>query len=179
MPSELANANGIPQCLTILASTVRAWVPCSAKRISGKSPAWPILATLILTACSNPGADAEKRYHIVERNGSKNELCAAARAVVDVYLKAGDEKKYKEWQLYSSIHCKLASQTYGDAPSLESEAYNAAQAEASADARQAQKDAYDVVQRLSKEAEVAAAVPRTDEDAEIAMEPEEASGRTE
>jgi hypothetical protein len=86
-------------------------------RRRGRAPqaaVWPLLAamlaSLLLAACTNEAAEAEKRYQIVKRNGlsTRGEVCKAGREVADAYLRAGDEKEYSSWHLRSGIECQLS-----------------------------------------------------------------------
>jgi hypothetical protein len=96
-----------------------------------------LLPAMALIACGgkDEGAEAEKRYEMVERTGTKGELCAAGREVAEAYLRAGDEKKYREWHTTSGVQCQLAELTSPDLPATESESYKRAKADAEASAR--------------------------------------------
>nr|WP_087576225.1 hypothetical protein [Sphingomonas sp. CDS-1] len=65
-------------------------------------------AFFIAQGCTDPGEAAEKRYEMVQRTGDKGEICEAAKAVVDVYLNAGNEEKYKWWHPIANTHCIIA-----------------------------------------------------------------------
>lgn len=68
---------------------------------------WVLASAVLIVApgCTDTGAAAEKRYEMVERTGSRGEICEAGKTVVDAYLKAGNEKKYKWWHSISDINC--------------------------------------------------------------------------
>jgi citrate synthase len=69
-----------------------------------------ILALAALSACSAPtyGGAAAQRYEMVSRHGDKDEVCAAAREVVDGYLRDRNETAYAEWHLRADNDCLTA-----------------------------------------------------------------------
>jgi hypothetical protein len=85
---------------------------CSANFTSRQNT---ILA-LAVTACalgacgwSTPAQRAEQRYAIVEKDGTYEEKCVAARKVADLYLETLDEEKYREWKLTADTDCLSAA----------------------------------------------------------------------
>lgn len=99
----------------------------------GKAMRWiAVLPAIALVACSDEGAEAEKRYEMVKRTSTKGELCDAGREVADAYLRADNEEKYKHWHLISDIECQNAELTGRNLPAVESDANRRAEAEAEA-----------------------------------------------
>lgn len=109
--------------------------------IRGLMTVWALVPLLVSVGCTNAAADAEKRYQMVERNGSKGELCIAAREVENAYLRAGNEKQYGDWHLVATQRCQSAELVGPDTVAQENDISRRAQAEAEADARAAMKDA--------------------------------------
>ena len=94
-------------------------------------------ATAALLGCSDPAADAENRYQMVERNGTKGELCRAAQVVAEVYLQAKNEERYGYWRNIASMRCQLAQFDGPNSMAQDSDASRQAEAEASAAAAEA------------------------------------------
>lgn len=118
----------------------------------GKAMRWiAVFPAIALVACSDKGAEAEKRYEMVERTGTKGELCDAGREAADVYLRAGDEEKYKDWYLKSAIECQSAELAGRDLPAIETEAYKRAVAEADAVEQATDKAALEAAEEFSNE----------------------------
>uniref|UniRef100_UPI0035CA8DB3 hypothetical protein n=1 Tax=uncultured Sphingomonas sp. TaxID=158754 RepID=UPI0035CA8DB3 len=67
-----------------------------------------VIGLLVLAGCSDPAQDAEDQFRFVQKNGSDDEKCAAARKVYDVYLAQRNEEKLKEARLTKGIYCQLA-----------------------------------------------------------------------
>ena len=63
---------------------------------------------LLLPSCTDAGAAAEKRSEMVERTGSRGEICDARKGVADAYLQAGNEEKYRWWHMMAESSCLLA-----------------------------------------------------------------------
>jgi hypothetical protein len=66
------------------------------------------LAALALMAqgCTeDEGLAAEKKFQMVKRNGTPEEICAAYRAVSDVYLEQKNDEKYDDWYQRGSQYC--------------------------------------------------------------------------
>mgnify|MGYP000675108739 CR=1 FL=1 len=106
-----------------------------------------ILPTMALAACgTDEGAEAEKRYEMVKRTGTKGELCAAGRDVADTNLRLAQEDKYREWHTLSGMECQLADLTSPSLPATESPTYKAARAEAEADAEMMDKAARQAIE---------------------------------
>lgn len=67
------------------------------------------IGTLVLLACTDKAAEAEKQYEMVKRGGgTPAELCQRMRAVADAHLEAQNEKQYQDWKLYADIQCQSA-----------------------------------------------------------------------
>lgn len=49
-----------------------------------------------------------KKYKMVEKTGTKIEICIQAQMVTQAYLQAGNEEKYKEWHDTQESDCYLA-----------------------------------------------------------------------
>lgn len=63
------------------------------------------------------GAEAQKRYELVQRTDTHGEICEAGRAVAAAYLKEGNEEKYKWWHMMSNSACLTARlEGYGNKP---------------------------------------------------------------
>lgn len=110
-----------------------------------------VLPLIALTACSDEGAEAEKRYEMVERTGTKGELCEAGRAVAETYLRSGDEEKYKLWHLTSGIECQNAELAGRNLPAVVGDAYRQAKADAEAAARAMEDEARKAVEGFNDE----------------------------
>lgn len=67
-----------------------------------------LFSIFALYACSNPVADAEKRYEIVKKNGRADDICAQGRAVSQAYLEAKDEEGYNQRKVATDIECSYA-----------------------------------------------------------------------
>lgn len=70
-----------------------------------------LLAAIIpalVAGCSSPARDAEERYEIVKRTGTRGEICAAGQQVAAAYLHASDEREYQRWRTVSEIDCQNA-----------------------------------------------------------------------
>lgn len=61
------------------------------------------------TGCSNEIKDAEQQYEIVERNGTPQQKCDAARKVAAAYLKAKDAAGYQRTNTGAEIECMHAT----------------------------------------------------------------------
>jgi hypothetical protein len=68
-----------------------------------------LVLVLLLTACSNPAEDAERRYALVAHEGTADEKCQAARSVESEYLKALDREKYRGWHVRALLDCNRAA----------------------------------------------------------------------
>jgi hypothetical protein len=69
-----------------------------------------IAAALAAAGCADTGGrQAERQYRIVERHGTPDEICLAARDVADAYLKAEDEQGYRRWQATAMLKCNGAA----------------------------------------------------------------------
>lgn len=67
-------------------------------------------ALLSLPACSNAGEEAERRYHMAERSLMfPDEECRRKSEVAEAYLAAGDERKFRDWDLSAKIACSNAA----------------------------------------------------------------------
>jgi|GEM_PF-3321427 len=64
-----------------------------------------LLSVLVFAACTDEGADAERRYEIVKKTGDSQDICAAGRKVADTYLELKNEQKYRWWEATSGIDC--------------------------------------------------------------------------
>ena len=65
-----------------------------------------VVLALLLAACSSAGQKAEERYRMVEAGAhTEDELCDAARAVADAYLKDGQQTPYGEAKNRADITC--------------------------------------------------------------------------
>lgn len=51
---------------------------------------------------------AKKRYELVKRHGSKQEICNASREVERAYLNANDEDGYSLQKLSADVDCNAA-----------------------------------------------------------------------
>lgn len=69
-----------------------------------------VLALGLLTGCKSAGQDAAERYEIVKRNGTLGDVCDAAKAVRDAYLKDKNEDQYQAWRITASAQCYMADQ---------------------------------------------------------------------
>lgn len=78
-----------------------------------------IFVTATLCACANAAKDAEERYEMVKRTGTKGELCNAAREVADTYLREKDDPNYRMWHNTAAIQCQLAELTSPNDPAQE------------------------------------------------------------
>jgi hypothetical protein len=74
------------------------------------------ILALAVTACalgacgwSTPAQRAEQSYAIVEKDGTYEEKCVAARKVADLYLETIEEEKYREWKLTADTDCLSAA----------------------------------------------------------------------
>jgi hypothetical protein len=92
---------------------------CTAAAIAGCKP-----------AAVREAEDAEARAAIVEKHGTKAELCRAKRAVADAWLQAKDARRYEEADLYADIACQSADLFGGYLPA---DGKAAAEAEAMVD----------------------------------------------
>ncbi|WP_095012053.1 hypothetical protein [Tsuneonella mangrovi] len=63
---------------------------------------------MLLSACSNKAAEAEKRLAIVKRVGTLGEVCEASRDVARAYLDQGDEASFEMADVASHIYCQSA-----------------------------------------------------------------------
>jgi len=107
------------------------------RRAQGTFMRWmAVLPALTIVACADKGVEAEKRYEMVKRSGTKGELCAAGRQVADTYLQSGAEEKYRFWHAQADIVCQESRLTGESLPAHENENSRAAReaAEAAADA---------------------------------------------
>lgn len=122
---------------------------------TGKAMRWiAVLPAMVLVACAtekDDGAEAEKRYEMVKRVGTKGEACEESRKVADAYLQAGDEREYELWHARSGIDCLNAELTSPGLPASEDEAYRKAKAEAEAAAQQIRDAANEAVEGLPDE----------------------------
>lgn len=108
-----------------------------------------VLPAIALVACSDKGREAEKRYEMVKQTGTKGELCDAGREVADVYLRTGNEEKYKDWHLTSDIECQSAELAGRNLPATETDAHMRAAAEAEAVAQATDKAALGATEEFS------------------------------
>lgn len=107
-----------------------------------------LLSAFALVACSDKGGEAEKRYEMIKRTGTKGELCDAGREVAEVYLQAGNDEKYQDWHLRSDIECQLADLTGRNLPATETDAHRRAAAETEAVAQATEKAASEAAEEF-------------------------------
>ena len=63
----------------------------------------------VLSACSDPVGDAERRFDRINRSSaSAAEICAAGQAVVEAKLEHGDAAAYREARVRNDILCSTA-----------------------------------------------------------------------
>jgi len=70
----------------------------------------------VLSACSDPVGDAERRFDRINRSSaSAAEICAAGQALVDAHLDHGDAAAYREARVRNDILCSAArgNEAYG------------------------------------------------------------------
>ena len=127
--------------------------PRDAARYMDRTKRWiAILPAMALAACgTDEGAEAEKRYEMVKRNGTKGELCAAGREVADTYLRAGDEKNYEYWNLMSRVECRSAELTSPDDPATETEMHRNAKADTEAAVQKMDEAARQAIEEFEDE----------------------------
>lgn len=61
-----------------------------------------------LAGCSKEVADAKHRLEMVQKVGNLGEVCAAARAVADAYLRDGAEVGYEKAYREADLKCLIA-----------------------------------------------------------------------
>ncbi len=57
------------------------------------------------SACTDEIKDAEKQYEIVQRSGTPQQKCDAARKVAEAYLRAKDAAGYQRTNVSAEIEC--------------------------------------------------------------------------
>lgn len=79
-----------------------------------------LLAGLALTSCDQMAAhqlddihakvakDAEEQYRMVEKSGTKTDLCVRAGMVAEAYLQAKNSEKYDLWKTTQKADCMAA-----------------------------------------------------------------------
>lgn len=67
-----------------------------------------LAAALLCAGCGRAGPGALERYRMVERGGTTQERCEAARDVRDAYLRDHDDEQYRIWRARASTECMLA-----------------------------------------------------------------------
>lgn len=77
-----------------------------------------VAAVALVSGCSDPVKDAEKRLELVERHGSASDKCAANRELQQAYLNAGREADYASAKLSADLVCMNADfeRRYGPSP---------------------------------------------------------------
>lgn len=110
---------------------------CANLRAMRCLPALILASTITLGGCTNEAESARERYEIVERNGTRGELCKAAKEVADAYLRQKNENEYKLWQSTAGIQCQLAQFDGAGSPVQDNETTRAAAAAATAAAQEA------------------------------------------
>lgn len=69
-----------------------------------------LLALATLAACSSRAEDLERQYREVEETGiaSPEELCRRAMDVAEAHLEAGNDERYRDWNLGAKVICQNA-----------------------------------------------------------------------
>jgi hypothetical protein len=63
---------------------------------------------LALAGCSGAGAEAERRYEIVDKSGSPEQRCTEAQKVADAYLSDHKDAEFEKWSGKARTECALS-----------------------------------------------------------------------